>query len=571
MTRTSLNRFFGLGLAVSALTGLVLACSDDETTATSAPKSDAGTDSTQNVSETGGPAQCAPAATPTCTAAKCTTDMGEPAVCVSGTCVKMKTADCPKVGGDLEGANVIVIGALLAQNGANKASGESRINSLELAINEVNKAGGVPDPDRCKPSRTLAYVACDDANIAGTPVDAGADSGVDASVANVIDRIRGGKHLTDDLKVAAIVGGSTSGNTLDIAKNISVPAKVMQFAPSSTAISITAPTDFNASPDGTRLLWRAAPSDVVQSVVLQKVFLALEAGVKSGGVASPKLAFVTKNDAYGKGIAQAFKAGLVVNGTAIPNANFQEWVYKTNAGDADGVLRATVVTDLIAFQPDIIVMAGTSEATDDIVRPYEANANTTKPIYLFADGQKKPELTALLDPADTKQPAPLDRTNLRARIRGTQPGVLTPLAQSFFNISYKSAYGADAILSYGMAGTYDIAYMLTYAIAATKGGPIDGTTLAKNMALLSSGTRRIDVGPVALKDGFESMLKAEKVDFNGASGPLDFDPATGEAPSDYGIWCVKLDPQTSKPIFEEATGQSYSAKDAKLVGTFACP
>lgn len=541
--------------------GMLIACSDEADPA--GPTADGGVEASNG--DDGG-SNCLPLEPRSCTAAKCTTDLGEPATCVKGACVKLKSQDCQRVGGAVTSDDAVYIGALLAQNGANGSSGIARINSLQLAVDEVNAAGGIPDPDRCKPARRLAFVACDDANLAA---DAGAAT-PDAAPPNAIDRVRAGKHLTDDLGIAVIIGGSTSGNTLDIAKNVAIPAKAMQFAPSSTAISITAPVDFNASPDGTRLLWRAAPSDVAQSVALQKIYADLEAAAKAGGIASPKLALVTKNDAYGKGIAAAFKAGLTVNGTAVPNAGFADYVYKATPADADGIATADVVTQLAAFAPNIVVMAGTSEATDEIVRPYEGSARAVQPTYLFADGQKKGELSLLVDPADTKTPKAVDPAGLRGRIRGTQPGSVTPLAQQFFNFGYKGAFGNDSTLAYGMAGTYDIAYMLTYAIAATKGGPVDGTTLAKNMGLLVGGTQIVDVGSASLPKGLEAMRRAEKVDFNGASGPLDFDLATGEAPSDYSVWCVAIDPNTAKAIFLESTGLTYSAKDTKLVGTFSC-
>lgn len=556
MSKRSLRYLLSLGCFSAAAYGGLVACSDDPEAAP--VTTDAGADGPITEQETG--TTCAPLPAKTCTAAKCTTDLGEPATCVANACVKLKTADCQRLGGDIASDDVVFIGALLAQNGANAVSGGARINSVDLAIKEVNAAGGIPDPDKCKPARKLAYVACDDANIAGG----------DAGTPNTIDRVRAGKHLTDDLKVPVIIGGSTSGNTLDIARSVTIPAKVMQFAPSSTAISITAPVDFNASPEGTRLLWRAAPSDVAQSIALQKIYTDLETAAKAAGVASPKIALVTKNDAYGKGIAAAFKTDLKVNGAAPTAASFADYVYKTTPADADGQLSSEVVTQLTAFAPNIIVMAGTSEATDDIVRPYEATARAVLPTYLFADGQKKAELAMLLDPADGKTPKAADPASLRARIRGTQPGSVTPLAQQFFNFGYKGAYGNDSVLAYGMAGSYDIAYLITYAIAATKGGPVDGTTLAKNMSLLVGGTQIVDVGSASLPKGLEAMRKGEKVDFNGASGPLDFDLATGEAPSDYSVWCVKIDPNTSKAIFLEATGLSYSAKDQKLVGTFAC-
>ena len=545
-----------LGLLVLAGTtgGVLLACSEDGTTATT---TDAGSDGAANHGDSG--TLCPTQPTPSCSAAACATQFGGDAgFCVEGTCVQANTFDCTRVGGDLTGSNQVVIGAMLSY--ADGGTGISRANSLELAINEINKAGGIPDPDACKPARTLAFVECDDRFATGA--DAGA--GVTAT-----DRTRAGTHLLNDLKVPVILGGSTSGNTLAIAKTLTIPAKAMLFAPSSTAISITNPTAFNASPDGTRLLWRAAPSDVAQSTALQQVYALVELQVKTLGVMNPHVALVTKSDAYGAGIRAAFKTGFQINGVAPTGTNFADVVYQdptvTPATDQTVAAAEAVVE---TFAPDIVVLVGTDEGNTGIVAPLEASGH--HPYYLMSDGLKKQSLTTVLDNADGNAAT---SNSLQGRVRGTQPGVVTQqLTQNFFNLGYKTVYGASSILAYGMAGSYDIGYMLAYSIAATKGGAVTGTALSQNMSLLVGGTSGVDVGTAALSRGFTSMINGEKVDFNGASGPLDFDLTTGEAPSDYSIWCVKRDPNTpTSHIYLEVAGLSYSAKTKSLAGTYACP
>ncbi|MEO5726465.1 MAG: hypothetical protein ABI134_12920, partial [Byssovorax sp.] len=59
------------------------------------------------------------------------------------------------------------------------------------------------------------------------------------------------------------------------------------------------------------------------------------------------------------------------------------------------------------------------------------------------------------------------------------------------------------------------------------------------------------------------------IDYNGASGPLDFDNKTGEAPSDIQIWCIPKDQSTGKAGSALSSGQSYSAASDKLVGVIA--
>lgn len=523
------------------------ACSSDDTPDT--PTIDAGND-VATTQETG--TTCPAQPTPSCTAAKCTSDLGQPAVCVANVCKALRSDDCPYVSGATTSDNAIVMGALLARNGANALSGLARVNSIELAINEINASGGIPDPDACKPKRMLALVACDDSN--AQPDGGALDIGDGGSA-----RLRAAGHLIDDLKVPVIVGGSTSGNTVEIATGATIPGKTMLFSPSSTAVSITT---LDASPEGTRLVWRAAPPDTVQSKVLQLALADITAQLKAeAGAGTLKVALVTKNDAYGQGIKQAFETGLTVNGQPITaNADYTSIVYKNAPTDTLGVLQSDAVNQLKSFKPDIIVLVGTAEATTGVLQPYEASNPSTKPYYLVPDGPRKNELLT----------AAASITDLRTRLRGTVPGIVTPLAQDFYNFRYKTAYPDGGSLVYGMAGSYDITYLVAYAAAAAKGGTVDGTALAKNMAQLVGGTAGLDVGPAKISDGMQNMITDVKSDFNGASGPLDFDLTLGEAPSDYGVWCIGIDANTNMPIFNDASGQQYSAKDDKLSGTFSC-
>lgn len=544
--------FMGLMLLAGGATSALLACSDDDNN-NGPTTQDAGRDT--GTSETG--SSCPPVEAPTCTSATCAAQFGGDAgFCIEGQCVPAITDDCKRAGGDITGDNQIIVGALLGVTG----TGPTRVNSLEIAIDEINAAGGVPDPDQCKPARKLAFVHCDDTN-AG-----------DAGLAT--DRVRGGNHLLKDLRTPVIVGSSTSGITLDVATNLTVPNRAMQFAPSSTAISIT---DFAASPDGTRLLWRAAPSDVGQSSALQKVFAQVETIVNKG--AAVKVALVTKSDAYGAGIATAFRNGLLING-APATTQVTAISYDTTPAGATAP-NASISNALAALKtaaPDIIVMAGTTELTQFILVPYENErpGGNPLPYYVLADGQKKDDLVADFNVVTTTAGYAAingDKASLHNRIRGTQPGVVTQqLTQNFFNFSYKNRYPTNAVLSYGMAGTYDIGYMIAYAAAAAKGQPLTGTVLAQNMQFLVGGTEEVDVGSAALARGMTAMLGGQKVDFNGASGPLDFDLAKGEAPSDYSVWCVKNDPNNAgKFTFQEVAGTSYSARTQTLSGNYDCP
>jgi ABC-type branched-subunit amino acid transport system substrate-binding protein len=538
----------GLGTAaVAALACTLLTASCSTPAETTPPSKDAGTTDTAAPEPVS--AACADAAAPIArpkTNKQCAEAAGEPAVYVAAAndCVKLKSVDCTVIEGSTDDENTVIFGALLAQSGSNAASGLARTNSARLAVRELNEAtrstGGVPSPNTCAAGRPIALVACDD----------------NEDPANNHERKRAARHLVDELRVAAILGGSTSGSTVDIATNVTLPKKTLLFAPSSTAISITALA--GATVDGSRLVWRAAPSDVVQSKVLALQVGELEAIAKlANGGAAVKLAVVWKADAYGTGINDTLKTLGVINGKPFADpgnaGSYLEQTYDpTKAGQLDAATAAINV-----FKPNIVLLIGTAEAITGIMVPHETAGN--KPLYLLPDGPRKPELIT----------AVTGNEDLRKRIRGTIPGFVTPLADNFFYDRYKVAFPENnPTLSYGMAGAYDAIYLFTYALATSSGQPT-GTDMAKGLARMAGASPRIDVGPASISQGIQAMVDGRTVNFNGASGPLDFDVATGEAPSDYSIFCVRFD-DMGVPYYFDSTGETYSAEQKKLVGTFKC-
>lgn len=478
---------------------------------------------------------------------QCTEAAGERAVFVPATnsCAKLGSADCTVIEGSTDDDNTILYGVLLAQTGASGASGIARANSARLAVREINEAtrstGGVPSPDACAPARPIALVVCDD----------------NEDPAGNHDRKRAARHLVDELHVGAILGGSTSGSTTDLATNVTLPGGALLFAPSSTAVALTGLA--NATTNGVRLLWRAAPSDVVQSQVLALQVASLEALVRQENGGTPvKLAVIWKRDSYGQGLNDALKTVGSLNGkpfTAPENTALylEQGFDPTKPADLDAA-----VTSLAAFKPNIVLLAGTAETITGVMVPYEAVANP-KPRYLIPDGPRKPELITAVTGND----------NLRTRIRGTVPGVVTPLADNFFYDRYKVAFPENnPTLSYGMAGSYDAIYLFTYALAATTGSP-SGADFAKGLARTAGASPRVDVGPASISQGIQAMVDGRTINFNGASGPLDFDVSIGEAQSDYTIFCIRFD-DTGAPYYFDATGETYSAEQRKLVGTFKC-
>jgi len=68
----------------------------------------------------------------------------------------------------------------------------------------------------------------------------------------------------------------------------------------------------------------------------------------------------------------------------------------------------------------------------------------------------------------------------------------------------------------------------------------------------------IDVGADKINTAFMPLQTGSNIDFNGASGPLDFDVTTGEAPSEIQIWCI---PKNSAG---DAAGKATAAQNSGL-------
>src|SRR5262249_12619593 len=110
---------------------------------------------------------------------------------------------------------------------------------------------------------------------------------------------------------------------------------------------------------------------------------------------------------------------------------------------------------------------------------------------------------------------------------------------------------------------YDGAYLA--ALAAVAGGwPVAGASMANGLPRVVGTGQPIQAGGVALNQAFQSLNPRGSINFDGASGPLDFDLTTGAEVPELSIYCV-----TSQGAFQ-SSGQTYA--NGQLSGTFTpCP
>lgn len=259
---------------------------------------------------------------PNCNTTKCSADLGGPAICVAGAC-KALTLGEECVAANIFGAsnddNAIWIGGMTGFITGDDAapvdsSGPPQRNAIELAVREINESGGIPPVDTtCGRARPLAAIVCDDGGWRTEDIT-----------------LKVGHHLVDDLGITAIVGANWSGTTIALTKNVTAPKQALVIAPGATAIDITNLPEANTA-DGKRILWRTAPSDILQSAALLQVLAQVT------GSTGTRLAVVNIDNAYGVGLGGAVAQGSI-NGAPMTDAanaaSFKHLKYDPGAADA---------------------------------------------------------------------------------------------------------------------------------------------------------------------------------------------------------------------------------------------
>ncbi|MCA9627106.1 MAG: hypothetical protein KC766_05555, partial [Myxococcales bacterium] len=187
-----------------------------------------------------------------------------------------------------------------------------------------------------------------------------------------------------------------------------------------------------------------------------------------------------------------------------------------------------------------------------------------RPKYLLPEGGKVDELEGIV----AAQP------DLSARILGTVPGAQLASGYSGFAQRFSAFYNEPPGTFSEFA--YDAAYLLAYAIAISGKGHPSGPEMAAAMKLVSpdpntgcTGGDQVDAGPTGFSGHFQTAATQRCIDFDGVSGPLDFDNETGEASSDIAIWCPE---RSGSSVSLAAQSEYYSAADGKIQGTVTfCP
>ncbi len=459
---------------------------------------------------------------------------GKPAICrrPDRTCVALTTPDCDLVfpAAALAEDSTLVLGFMAPLRGEFASNGLPPWEGVQLAVNELDKFGsGLPLPNGAR--RRVAFVACHDLD----------------------DPLRVARHLAENVRVPAIIGPAFSGITLDVATKVTIPAGTLLMSPSATSTAITDLQDQG-------LVWRTAPSDAIQAIPLSGLAADLEDRIRAslGMDASEKirLAVTVKGDAYGLGLANAVLGQLQFNGQAAlsaQNAPFFRRSDYPDPSDQPSYDFTGLVADLVAFTPHVVLALGTTESVTKILKGIEDSwPGANRPVYVLGDGGRDTELLPLVAASPS----------LADRIVGTVPGrTTTQFAQ--FASSFKGFHQNKTPGSYADTA-YDAAYLLAYASVAVGKIQLTGSDFNAGLKKMVGGVK-VPAGPDGINTALNSLTAKNNIDYDGVSGPLDFDVSTGEAPADIVVWCTGID-AGNQPTFIDS-GQYFDALQNSLVGT----
>jgi branched-chain amino acid transport system substrate-binding protein len=390
--------------------------------------------------------------------------------------------------------------------------------------------------------RPLALVACDDS--------------VDAS--------RATHHLVDDIGVPAIIGFRTSNEVIDLSTSTFIPRGVLTIAALNTSPIITSLPRVAGQP---RMVFRttyssaeaAAPIGLLISEVLEPGIRALPGAVAGGD--GLRVALVTQDDPAGLGFADAVFRKLRFNGrSALENeSRYREIAYPFDTSDGKEPNIGQVAEKLLSFAPHVIIHFGADDVLERLLDLVERDWKRPgfRPRYV-----KPTALTPGLLGFVGKRP---DRPRRFFSI--TSAPTNAPNAR--FVAHYSEVYGEDVMRTFSPNSSYDAFYVLAYSTYALGQEAVTGPALARTVGRLLPPGRSIDVGPNGIFDAVNALATGGHIDLNGATGRLDFDVDTGEAPVDLAILCVKQEADSVAASVE--SGLVYDATADALRGSMQCP
>ena len=291
-------------------------------------------------------------------------------------------------------------------------------------------------------------------------------------------------------KADVVIGAASSGVTRSIINKIT-GAKIVEISMSNTAPDLTTWNDGG-------FYFRTAPSDLLQGAIVGNQIVA--DGNENVGI-------IYQQTSYGEGLEAKAKAVIEAAGAKVVSSlpfpenetNFDTIVDQTLAAGADSVL-------VISYDEIKKIVPALQKKKFDGSKIYLVDGNLAN----FSDQPWKSYLKGA---------------------QGTLPGGKTDEAfKKRAADLYKANHGEELTEFAYLAESYDAIILL--ALAAEEAGDDSGASIQAHMTSVSTGGTKV----TNFADGLKVIKDGGDVDYEGFSGPIEFDENGDPTGASIGIW-----------------------------------
>ncbi|WP_378787827.1 ABC transporter substrate-binding protein [Nonomuraea fastidiosa] len=380
-----------------------------------------------------------------------------------------------------KGDGTLTLGTVLPQTGSLAFLGPPEFAGVDLAVKEINKAGGVLG----KPINVVHT----DSGDTSTNI---ASQSVDKLIAQNAD---------------AIIGAASSSVSESIIDKIT-GAGIVQFSPANTSDKFTTIKD-----DG--LYFRTAPPDKLQGRVLGDVIAA---------DGNDTIGILAMQDSYGSGLADQVTATAEAAGASV----VERVDYDPKAADF-----SADVAKIKAKNPKAIVLIGFEEGAKVVAELVKQGLTADKHKWYMVDGNM----------SNTNY-AGMPKGTLKG-VKGTIPGAEAPDA---FRDKLKDINKDLDDYTYA-AESYDAANLIALAAEAAKDD--SGRSIASKLPEVSKEGEKCK----SFKECVELLKAGKDIDYDGISGPVEFDDNGDPQVATIGVYQYGDDNKYPSKALEYRTGK----------------
>ncbi len=366
-----------------------------------------------------------------------------------------------------------------------RMAAENEYLGVYLAADEINAAGGIL-------GREIQIIARNDGG--------SAEIGIKAALQLYNEGIR------------IILGPAWSSVTIGVANEVTIPKGMLLMSYSSTNPNISHLVDND-------LVWRTCPSDVFQGKVGAE-YCKTHLNKQTAGI-------LALNNSYSLALAKSFQENFSNLGGTITHFGIYPELLSDEATKYDYTKH---LDSLFKTQPEVFYLASYPEDGAKITNDIAKNNYLTSeynPIFFSNDGVSSSYFLLNGFP------------NIVNKFIGTKPGASKSQANylNYFN-QYQSRWGFEPVIYSEFA--YDAMYLIAYAILSNNGLP-EPMQIASYLRKIS-GSEGNPASTIINVNEFSKardiILSGGQIDYDGASGKIEFDINGDPGSGSYLIWKV---------------------------------